>query len=85
MQQKVVGIGMMHLRRQDFLGYRVPCPHFELQHEVNNYLDWIESGSRGPEPSLPDFLQEPRRIVSRIEELAANVEEARAPPSRAAL
>jgi hypothetical protein len=77
MQQKVVGIGMMHLRRQDFLGHEVPCPTNEIQSVVSGYLDWIESGSNCKEPSLPNFLGEQRRIISRIAELAAKAEEAK--------
>jgi restriction endonuclease S subunit len=77
MQEKVVGIGMMHLRRQDFLGHEVPCPKYEIQRAVSSYLDWIESGSNYKEPSLPDFLDEQRRLVSRIQELYAKVEQAR--------
>jgi restriction endonuclease S subunit len=77
MQQRVVGIGMMHLRRQDFLGYEVPCPAHPVQLAVSRYLDWVESGGEGKEPALPDFLQRQRHVVSRIEELAANIEEAK--------
>jgi type I restriction enzyme S subunit len=77
MQSKVVGIGMMHLRRRDFLGYEVPVPDFDTQEAVCRFLDWIESPNGQPEPTLPAQLSEQRRIVARIEELAARIEEAR--------
>ena len=77
MQQKVVGIGMMHLRRNDFLAHRVPRPDPDVQEAVSEFLDWLGSCSDKPEPSLPAFLCEARRTIARIEELAAKSEEAR--------
>jgi type I restriction enzyme S subunit len=77
MQSKVVGIGMMHLRRRDFLGYQVPAPDYHTQEAVCHFLDWLEMPDNQPEPTLPDHLSEQRRIVARIEELAARIEEAR--------
>jgi len=77
MQRKVVGIGMMHLRRGDFLGHQVAAPPLELQQAVRQFLDWIELPVDGPEPVLPPELSVQRRIVARIEELAAKIEEAR--------
>ncbi|MCC5830702.1 MAG: restriction endonuclease subunit S [Phycisphaeraceae bacterium] len=76
MQQNVVGIGMMHLRRKDFLGHEVPCPPADVQNAVAKYLDWIESGGGGDEPALPSELEEQRRIVAKIEHLAARIDEA---------
>ena len=76
MQERVVGIGMMHLRRADFLGQHIPCPPIEIQKTVSAFLDYIESGDVGTCPSLPDILTEQRRIVARIEELAAQIHEA---------
>ena len=77
MQEKVVGIGMMHLRRTDFLGQKIPRPETQVQKAVSDFLDWIES-PRGREPPLPSFLQNARQIVGRIEQLASGVNEARA-------
>jgi restriction endonuclease S subunit len=77
MQSKVVGIGMMHLRRRDFLGYEVPAPDYETQEAICRFLDWIEVPDGQPEPDLPSQLSEQRRIVARIEELGAKIEEAR--------
>lgn len=76
MQRNVVGIGMMHLRRKDFLGHQVPCPPADVQSAVAQYLDWIEGGCDGKEPPLPPDLEEQRRIVAKIERLAAKIDEA---------
>lgn len=76
MQRNVVGMGMMHLRRGDFLGHRVPCPLPNIQRSVADYLDWVESGCDGKEPLLPEELAEQRRIVAKIARLAAQVDEA---------
>jgi hypothetical protein len=77
MQSKVVGIGMMHLRRRDFLGYQVPAPDYHTQVAVCRFLDWLETPNNQSEPALPVQQSEQRRIVARIEELAARIEEAR--------
>lgn len=76
MQRNVVGIGMMHLRRKDFLGHQVPCPPADVQLAVAQFLDWIEDGCEGDEPQLPAALEEQRRIVAKIERLAAKIDEA---------
>lgn len=76
MQRNVVGMGMMHLRRGDFLGHSVPCPPTGVQRSVADYLDWVESGCDGEEPRLPEELSEQRRIVAKIERLAAKINEA---------
>lgn len=77
MQSKVVGIGMMHLRRRDFLGYQVPAPDYRTQEDVSRFLDWLETPGNRAEPPLPSLLVKQRRIVARIEELTARIEEAR--------
>lgn len=77
MQSKVVGIGMMHLRRRDFLEYEVPAPPYQVQEAVCNFLDWIEASKCRPEPTIPARLSEQRRIVARVEQLVAKIEEAR--------
>lgn len=76
MRRNVVGMGMMHLRRSDFLGHRVPCPPPGIQCTVAEYLDWVEGGCDGKEPKLPKELSEQRRIVAKIESLATKIDEA---------
>lgn len=77
MQENVVGIGMMHLRRADFLGHPIPVPPPDVQASVSDFLDAVESGTGGARPSLPSVLAEQRRIVARIDSLDAKIEEAR--------
>jgi len=76
MQRNVVGIGMMHLRRGDFLGHAVPCPEHEVQIAVGRYLDWIETACSGPEPVLPANLERERESVDQIRRVAAMLDEA---------
>ncbi len=75
MQRSVVGIGMMHLRRADFLGHLIPCPPADVQAAVGAYLDWIESGCREPEPEVPEELATERGTVERINTTAARLDE----------
>ena len=77
MQENVVGIGMMHLRRADFLGHRVPAPGLEVQRAVADFLDNIEVGQKGHRRELPPILAEQQRVVARIEALATQIAEAR--------
>jgi hypothetical protein len=66
MRRNQVGIGMMHLRRGDFLGHNVPHPTIPVQTAVGEYLDWIEGSCRGPEVPLPDEI---RAIESKLRSL----------------
>jgi hypothetical protein len=74
MQERVVGIGMMHLRRRDFLGYEVPSPGLSTQQAVVNYLDWLEAGADSPPPDLPGDLIEARESIRPVEQRAAEIE-----------
>lgn len=76
MQEDVVGIGMMHLRRSDFLGHQIPKPPTTIQRAIANFLDFIELGRLGTPPELPPILAEQQRIVARIEALNAQIQEA---------
>lgn len=52
MQEQVVGIGMMHLRRDAFLLHPIPRIPLGLQQEVADYLDAVERGDlRESKPS----------------------------------
>lgn len=59
----------------------VPIPPLEIQEKICLFMEIAEKRQRGNKhlelPSLPPPLDEQRRIVARIEELAAKVEEAR--------
>ncbi len=77
LQENVVGIGMKHLRRRDFLEHTVPNPDAQTQELISNYLDWLEDRNGEPEPPLPATLSEQQRIVGRLEHLASKIEEAR--------
>src|SRR5438094_1885971 len=77
MQERVVGIGMVHLRHGDFLGHRVPAPQPDVQAAVAAFLDWMKAGRVGTKPPLPSMLIEQQRVVARIEELAERIREAR--------
>jgi type I restriction enzyme S subunit len=77
MQDNVVGIGMMHIRRSDFLGHPIPAPPIETQEAVADYLDFIESGGNNRRPEIPSALAGYRQIVAKIEEIIAKIEEAR--------
>src|SRR5690242_6619588 len=74
MQRKVVGIGMMHLRRADFLGHEVPCPASDVQAAVGAYLNWVEASSTGPEPDLPEELSDQRAMVTQLRSVLNRVQ-----------
>ncbi len=76
LQAKTVGIGMMHIRRGDFLGHKIPAPSYEVQKTVSEYLDWIEAGCQGMEPPLPNELKEQCRIVERVQALVTRISSA---------
>jgi hypothetical protein len=76
MQRNVVGIGMMHLRRSDFLGHRVPCPPIDVQDRVAKYLDWIEADFSGSEPDIDDRFRPERELIRQIRSVSAKLDEA---------
>lgn len=59
----------------------VPIPSLEIQEKICLFMEITEKRQRANKhlelPSLPAPLDEPRRIVARIEELVGKVEEAR--------
>ena len=65
---------MMHLRRRDFLGYEVLSLEISTQRTVADYLAWLGSGARGPEPTLPNDLKVARESIRPVEERAAEIE-----------
>lgn len=59
---------------------RLPIVEPETQHAVSNFLEVVrrrQDGSLESLPELPPPIAEQRRIVARIEELAAKIEEVR--------
>lgn len=77
MRQNVVGIGMMHLRRGDFIGHNVPCPPYAVQVEVARYLDFLERGDEIFENSLPADLMETHRVIENVKMIDAQLSEVR--------
>lgn len=77
MQEQVVGIGMMHLRREAFLSHPIPRVPIAMQIEVARYLDSVER--RAPRPKLVSHekLAHAFQVVDLIEAIAGKVEEAR--------
>jgi type I restriction enzyme S subunit len=61
--------------------YQIPLPLPSIQKAVAAFLDALYqrlAGQRSPLPDLPEPLSNQRRIVARIEELAAKIEQANA-------
>ncbi len=77
MQEGVVGIGMMHLRRDAFLSHPIPSIPIALQRHVARYLDAVEKREPRPEDVSHKSLAKAMRAVDRIEAIAGKVEEAR--------
>lgn len=67
-------VGLRNLQTAEFLSQCLPTPPLPIQRAVAAYLDALQAG-REAEP--PMELAEQRRIVARIEELAAQIHEAR--------
>jgi restriction endonuclease S subunit len=58
--------------------YVIPVPPVEVMEQVVHFLEAVESEKPiGAINGLPDFLEEQRRIVARVESLAAQIAEAR--------
>jgi restriction endonuclease S subunit len=66
----------------------IPLPEIKLQQQICEFLEIVEQRQHGsitdPLPDLPPPLHEQRRIVARIEELAARIAEARGLRAQAA-
>jgi len=71
-------VGLRNLQTKEFLGQQVPIPNKELQKAIVTYFDFVEDDAGAAmKVNLPSSLTKQRRIVARIEELAAKIEEAR--------
>jgi len=72
----IISTAIPGINRTAIYRHSIPLPPIATQRAVACYLD--AAGSHAHElPALPDGFQEQRRIVARIEELAAKIEEAR--------
>ena len=74
------GSAQPNVNGKKLLNIKVPMVDSETQILISKFLDSVRSrqdGGRNPFQELPSFLSDQRRIVARIEELAALIEEAR--------
>ena len=77
-------VGLRNLKTKDFLAQSVPVPSAHVQKAVVHYLNALEQGHVWAEQAqLPSPLDEQRRIVARIGELAALIEDAQELRARA--
>jgi len=89
LREQGTGTTFKTISRKHIAAVPVPMIPLETQEAISVFLEWLErSGDEKPDftnaPPLPEFLSEQRRIVTRIEELAAKVEAARALRQQAA-
>jgi type I restriction enzyme, S subunit len=74
------GSAQPNVNGQKLMGIRLPLVSHEIQSAVSDFIRVVrarQEGSIEGLPELPPPLIEQRRIVARIEELAAKIEEAR--------
>jgi hypothetical protein len=77
MQEQVVGIGMMHLRRKAFLEQWVPRPEPATQRAVAEYLDQSECGAETDKARIPAELKRAADVIGKVRGLIDQIEEAR--------
>ena len=72
------GTSQMNINGRMVKSFRVPIPPPEISNSIVQFLSSIEEGADIDKIKyFPPYLLDLRRIVSRIEELAARIEEAR--------
>ena len=74
------GSAQPNVNGKKLLNIKVPVVNIETQIHISKFLNSVRSrqdGKNEPFPELPQFLSDQRRIVSRIEDLAARIEVAR--------
>jgi type I restriction enzyme, S subunit len=74
------GSAQPNVNGKKLLNIKLPIVDSETQILISKFLESVRSrqdGKINPFSELPPFLSEQRRIVARIEELAARIEEAR--------
>lgn len=71
-------VGLRNLRTKEFLAQNIPVPELQIQKTIVTFLNALEERNGAMiDTELPPPLSEQQRIVARIEELAAKIEEAR--------
>lgn len=71
-------VGLRNLDTKAFLEQSIPLPSLDIQQAIIRYLYTLEEGKMAvSDLEIPPSLNEQHRIVARIEELAAKIEEAR--------
>jgi type I restriction enzyme S subunit len=75
------GTSVPALKQSVLEGIAVPKPPLAVQRRISRFMGWLAAKTPSDTwescPQLPRELSEQRRIVARIEELAAKVEEAK--------
>ena len=70
-------VGLRNLKTKEFLSQIIPVPDFDVQKSIITYFNAIETRDiLAMKIDLPPSLEVQRRIVARIEGLAARIEEA---------
>ncbi|MCD4737998.1 MAG: restriction endonuclease subunit S [Anaerolineae bacterium] len=83
LREKGTGTTFKTISKKHIAAIPIPMISLEVQRAISNFLEWLESSSGKGQfdfteaPLLPASLTEQRRIVARIESLAAKVEAAR--------
>lgn len=78
-------VGLRNLQTKPFLTQHLPVPDTATQQAIVEFLDACESQRNpGAWPALPPSMAEQRRIVARVEALAAQIAEARSLRKQAA-
>ena len=74
------GSAQPNVNGEKLAGLQIPIVEAKVQHAIAEFLFAVrqrQDGEKVQLPSLPSPLSEQRRIVARIEELAAQIQEAR--------
>lgn len=73
----IISTAIPGINRTSIYRYSIPLPPVDIQQACTRFLNAAASKSRHELPDLPPPFVEQRRIVSRIEDLAAKITEAR--------
>ena len=80
------GSAQPNVNGKKLMALLVPNVDERVQASISKFLDAVrarQEGENRPFPALPPFLEQQRRIVARIEELSAKIDEARSLRERA--